>query len=167
MSIPTQKLKFQSVEKGLVKTAMSAAADKRKILKDEFLKIEEKKQQERKLLASEYQDVTLADEIVNKRRNKSIRRSSNPSTNTSSPSSSTSNTPKVSRRQSAIQNGKRSNNNLNTSFSNEDDSQDNPIHESSPETVPMEAEGVHSSIPPQYQKLLQLGLSQEQVIQEE
>lgn len=142
---------------------MTAAADKRKLLKDELLKVEEKKRQERNQLASEYQDVALADEIVNKRRNKSLRRGSNPSSSTSP--SSPNNAQKVSRRQSAVVNGNRSKNaNTTSSLNSEEDSRDNPIHNnSSPETVTVEAEGIHSSIPPQYQKLLQLGLSQEQV----
>jgi hypothetical protein len=168
-------LKFQSVEKGLVKSAMLAAAEKRKLLKDELLKVEEKRQQDRTQVASEYEDVTLANEIVNKRRNKSLRKGSiTPSgaSSTAPASSSSSNQQKVSRRQSAKR----------TSVPNalvssqpvpgqveqeqddeEDDSQSNPIHHTSSSTLPIQPEGVHSSIPPAYQKLLQMGLSQEQV----
>jgi hypothetical protein len=158
LSLPSQKLKFQSVEKGLIKTAMTAAAERRKALRDEFMKREEKKQQEREVLASDFEDVAMADEIVNKRRNKSLRRASNPLTTPASAAASgtAGNSSKASRRLS----GKRTNHNSSSPSvamnpEDDNDSQDNPM------TVT--AEGVHSSIPPQYEKLLRAGLSQEQV----
>jgi hypothetical protein len=166
LSLPSQKLKFQSVEKGLIKTAMTAAAERRKALRDEFLKIEEKKQQDRHALASDFEDVAMADEIVNKRRNKSLRRASNTSatsTTGTSAAGTTGNSSKASRRLSAVSSGKQTNNNSSSpslspsvAMNLEDDPQDNPM------TVT--AEGVHSSIPPQYEKLLRAGLSQEQVL---
>lgn len=182
MTIPSQKLKFQSVEKGLIKSSMNAAIEKRKTLRDELTKIEEKKQQERTQLEKEYEDVALADEIVNKRRNKSSRRASNGSTTSSSTGEQTttgggSNTtqPKATRRQSALA---ASSSSSNKTKNEENVQSNNPIITSSSSTTasttttmesprenhPMESpQGIHSSIPPQYQKLLQLGLSQEQV----
>ena len=166
LTLPSQKLKFQSVEKGLIKTAMAAAAEKRKQLRDEFMKIEAMKQQERNALASDFEDVALADEIVNKRRNKSLRRGSNTSTNasvTNSTAATSGNLNKGTSRRAST--GKRTNNPSSPSMSpsvtsNPDDDQQ---EDSTSNPIPMTPEGVHSSIPPQYEKLLRAGLSQEQV----
>jgi hypothetical protein len=176
LSMPSQKLKFQSVEKGLIKSAMLAAAEKRRQLKEELLKQEEKRQQDRTQVASEYEDVTLANEIVNKRRNKSFRKGSLTSSgsastapSTTSSSSSPTSPQKVSRRQSTKKaTGGVPANSLASSSSSQpvledENSQSNPLHTSSSPALPMEPEGVHSSIPPAYQRLLQMGLSQEQV----
>lgn len=143
---------------------MTAAAEKRKQLRDEFMKIEAMKQQERNALASDFEDVALADEIVNKRRNKSLRRGSNTSTNASVTNSTapTSGSPNkgVSRRQST---GKRTNNPSSPSMSPSVTSNPDDDQEDTSNPIPMTTEGVHSSIPPQYEKLLRAGLSQEQV----
>lgn len=149
---------------------MNAAAEKRKVLRDELTKIEEKKQQDRNQLEKEFEDVALADEIVNKRRNKTSRRASSGSTSSDQVDSK----PKTTRRQSALAGNNlssnstnNSNNNNNSKENNDGTTQNNPIltsPESPREDVSVESQGIHSSIPPQYQKLLQLGLSQEQVI---
>ena len=152
---------------------MNAATEKRKALRDELSKIEEKKQQERSQLEKEYEDVALADEIVNKRRNKSARRASADSA-TSTSTDQPDNKSKVTRRKSALtgtnntssNSGTNSNNKNKSNLNDEEVVQTNPIissPESLREEVSLEPQGIHSSIPPQYQKLLQLGLSQEQV----
>lgn len=72
-----QRIKLQSVEKGLVKNAMAKSEELRERRKEAILRREEVQKEEKEKMVKEMEEAEMAEEIVTKRRNKSLRRASN------------------------------------------------------------------------------------------
>lgn len=166
-----QRIKLQSVEKGFVKNSMVKAEEFRSRRRELLVKRDEAIKEEREKQVKEVEEAEQADEIVTKRRNKSMRRSSTGSSNGGgsirrrSLHSGTQNTNSSTKESSDVL--------TNTSSPLYSENSTPPPPPPPPAPVPVSSEpsssssggsaAATSSIPPQYQKLLNIGLSQDVV----
>jgi hypothetical protein len=169
-----QRIKLQSVEKGLVKNAMAKSEELRERRREVILKREEVQKEEKEKLVKEIEEAEMAEEIVTKRRNKSLRRASNGSATGGGGGGS-------SRRRSLQISGHQTpaaptkpldqpppeilSNTSSPIFSDPAASPPAPPPPPPPPApVPdSSASAAATPLPPQYQKLLNVGLSQEMV----
>ncbi|CAE7668395.1 unnamed protein product, partial [Symbiodinium microadriaticum] len=70
------RLKFQSVEKGLIKSAMAAAAEKRRVVREELQRGLNDQEEERARIDRDAVEVAVMDDVVNRRRVAKGRRAS-------------------------------------------------------------------------------------------
>lgn len=176
MSSPSPRLKFQSVEKGLIKSAMAAASDRLRQVREELRRDVDQLDAERARIDKDAEEVAIMEDVIVKRRAKPSRRHSQGATamDGGSGAASKSNSrlsKKMSRRQSS--GGNIGNSAGGASASPTLVPLPDPVGTEEEVVSPMATESRNSSeanitpsdpiIPPQYQKLLNIGLGQEQV----
>eukprot|EP00602_Paraphysomonas_sp_CaronLab_P003091 CAMPEP_0185032956 /NCGR_PEP_ID=MMETSP1103-20130426/21518_1 /TAXON_ID=36769 /ORGANISM="Paraphysomonas bandaiensis, Strain Caron Lab Isolate" /LENGTH=442 /DNA_ID=CAMNT_0027569057 /DNA_START=288 /DNA_END=1616 /DNA_ORIENTATION=- len=179
---PPQRLKFQSVEKGLIKSSMATAVEYRRKVREGIERVTSARDQEREQTVKDAEEAAGLEDTVVKRRIKSGRRHSSSSLAVPGEGGRPA---RLSRRQSA---GQSSQTSSTPPAPSQTPSPDPSQTSSSPAPPPpppppppaaTSTEDTNSStvvettvspmtssataIPPQYQKLLNIGLSQEQV----
>jgi hypothetical protein len=170
LTLSPQRIKLQSAEKGLVKNAMAKSDEFRAQRRDILLSRVEAVKEEKEKQVKEMEEAELAEEIVTKRRNKSLRRASTGSSGGGSI-----------RRRSLVPSqqsqGQGSQSPANVSKEQPDDaslsSTSSPLFADPkpsppppapvPLSPPVDSSPASSVIPPQYQKLLNVGLPREVV----
>lgn len=170
LASPSLRLKFQSVEKGLIKSAMAAGADRRRQVREVLQSSYDKQEEERARIDRDAEEAAVMDDVVNKRRSKPNRRHS---LSTVTDGSKQNATRRMSRRQSSGTNVGSSSANTSRHSAPPPPSEETSLvvsplaglqeQESSEAGIVVISNGAGSNMPPQYQKLLNIGLAQEQV----